>query len=260
MCSHSFRILGIAVLAALLAFGCGDDNGDTKGDGPVTTPDSAAPDGGTGGDASAPSASFSELEAYSAVIGTKEVKVEVKNADKVELLADGKVVATATAAPFTISWDTTKTSDGITKLTLKAYAGSASAESDELPVVVLNTGQEVTFDEGGDQTMNIVAGVDNHVKVHWTMPNDIKKVIGVVFWDNAEFNNMEGAVGTGWCPHSGTKAADATSTTSPVVVEYSDPNGSKLGTVQWFLHAGAVDETPLVGKSTKMTFVGYLLP
>lgn len=260
MCSHSFKILGIAVLTALLAFGCSDDNGTPKTDGKVSTPDSAASDGGTGGDASAASANFADLEEYVAMTGTEEVKVDAQNADKVELLADGKVVATADASPFTISWDTTKTPDGITKLTLKAYAGSVSAESAELPVVVLNTGQEVTFDEGGEQTMNIIAGYDNHVKIHWTMPADIKKVIGVVSWDNPEFDNMEGAVGTGWCPHSGTKAADATATTSPVVVEYSDPNGAKLAQVQWFLHAGAVDETPLVGKTTKMTFKGFLLP
>lgn len=240
----------VLLLTAFAASGCGDDNG--------STPDTKATmDSGPAADTGAPSAAFKGLDPYSVAKGELTIDTETTgDLTKVELLVDGKVVVSVTAAPFSLKWDTTKTQDGIRKLSLKAHGTAASATSDERPVVVLNNGEEATFAEPSTMTMTITPGVDNHVKIHWTMPVGIKKVISVLSWKNSEFK-MEIAIGTGNCPHSGEKAADATSDTSPVVVEYGGT--ANLASVMWFTHAGATNEAELAGKSAEVTLKAFLL-
>jgi hypothetical protein len=250
----------VAMMLMMLAVGCGDDGG-TSG-----TADSKATqkDAGGGADAAVgnPEATFDgTLDPYSVASGT-DYSVKVKASDavtKVELLADGAAVASSETAPFTITWDTTKAKDGVAKLKLKAHAGSNAVEgTEEVPVMVLNNGKEVTkFKEPATQTMTIDPAVDSHLKAHWDMPANVKKVIGLLIWENTEFK-MRLDVGTGMCPHSGKTAASAKSDTSPVMVEF-DGKGSNLGTVMWFLHAAAENEPDIKGKSSKMTFKAFLI-
>jgi len=230
----------VALIAVFVAVGCGDDSSTSPTDTLVVA------DGG------AISSSFKSLTQYSVAMGEMSLETDTTgSATKVELLADGKVVASATTAPFTIKWDTTSQADGVVKLSLKAHG----ATSEEIPVVVLNNGEAVAFTEGETQTMTIVANTDTDVKVHWTMPAGVKKVIGVLFWKNAEFK-LEIAIGTGNCPHSGETAASNTSDTSPVVTEFGGT--TNLASVMWFSHAKVMN-TGLEGKSTELTFKAFLL-
>lgn len=243
--------MGILSLLLVLGAGCGDSS--------EATSDSTVPqvDSGPTGD---PSASFKSLQQYAVAKAAFKVETETSAVvSKVELLVDGNVVAEATASPFTIEWDTTGTADGVVQLALKAHAGAQSATGDPLPVVVLNNGEEVSFDEGAEQTMTIDPAVDSHVKVHWTMPSAVKKVIGVLFWDNTEFK-MQLDLGTGNCPHSGQSACNATSDTSPVMAQYPETAVSgTLGEGMWFSHAGPTNDADLVGKTAKLTFKAFLL-
>ena len=252
MRSARYIKLTIIAIATALLLGCGDDGGNATGDSQIGQPD--------GGASVEPSSSFKSLTQYDVAAGTFEVTTDTAaGVTKVELLADGKVVAEATAAPFSISWDTTATPDGVVKLSLKAHADAKNATSDEIPVVVLNNGEEVTFTEGSEQTVTIDPALDNHVKVHWTMPAGVKTLIGVVFWDNREFK-MELAMGTGNCPHSGQQACSISGESSPLMTAY--PEGVATGTLGetlWFVHAGATNEADLAGKTCKFTFKAFLL-
>lgn len=234
----------------LLMVSCGDDGAAP-----------ADPDGSVSADttpAVAPSAEFKALTDYEGIQGTKEITATVSSSvDKLELLADDKVVAEATAAPFTISFDSTKAKDGVVKLKLKAYAGTKTAESDVVAVVIYNSGEKATWVDGNSGTMTIQTGVDNHLKYHWIMPDSIKQVIAVVFWKDTGYK-MELAVGTGGCPHSGTTALSVKGDASPLHLVFGDGK-SNLTVCQWFAHAGATNESELVGKSTVLTFEVYLL-
>src|SRR5210317_1972119 len=91
----------------LLVAACSDDTAALDG---AAVPDSSV-DTVAG---VAPSAEFKTLTAYEGIQGTKEITATVSaSVDKLELLADGKAVAEATQAPFTISFDSTKVSDGV---------------------------------------------------------------------------------------------------------------------------------------------------
>jgi hypothetical protein len=249
--------LAVSLVITMLAASCGDDGGSSAVDSGI------AQDTGGGADAAAgsPEATFDGmLDPYSVASGADySVKVKASAAvTKVELLVDGSTVASSDSPPFTLTWDTTKAKDGLAKLKLKAYAASTSVEgAEELPVMVLNNGSEATFDEGADHTMTINPAADSHLKVHWTMPANVKKVIGLLTFDNASFK-MRLDVGTGGCPHSGQTAATATSESSPAVVEF-DGKGSNLGTVMWFLHAAAENEASLEGETCKTTFKAFLI-
>lgn len=250
------------IAAALLVAACSDDDNPPPAD-TTGTPDAGADvlmSDGTTADAAVPTATFKALEAYSGHQGTATLETEVNDVvTKIELLAGGTVVATADAAPFTLDWDTTQSDDGMVNLSLKAYADAETATSEEVPVVVYNNGETATFIGGSDAaTMEIDAsGVgDFHIKWHWMMPEGIKRVIAVAFWDNPAFE-MDLALGMGTCPHSGTEAARTDSATSPVLNDY-DP-GNQLSVDQWFAHVGATNESDLAGESTDMTIKVFLL-
>lgn len=245
----------VLVLGAVLALGCGDDGGGLQPD--------------LGVDQGPPvqaSVSFDKLTAGTAVKGTQSVTTKASTGvTKVELLQKDTttkketVLATSTTAPFTISWDTTKTKDGLVTLKLKAYAGTSTGTSAEIAVIVLNVGQEMTLTEGATATMSISStSTETHIKHHWVMPSNMKKVVSLVFWKNALFK-MRNDIGIGQCPDHGQKAATVSSDTSPVITTWEDANGLVSGN-QWFTHAAATNETVLDGKSTEITFKVYLFP
>ena len=167
------RFLRLATLIGIgaLVLGCGSD--DSSGNDPnkdpattdPTTTDPVTPK-------VAPAAAFSALTAYQGVLGQMDLAVQVsESVDKVELLVGGAVKATATAAPFTIAFDSTSADDGIAQLSLRAHAGDESADSEATPVVIYNNGAKATWKNGTNGgEMWIQPGVDAHLKYHWQMP------------------------------------------------------------------------------------------
>ncbi|HVC34637.1 MAG TPA: VWA domain-containing protein, partial [Chloroflexota bacterium] len=74
------------------------------------------------------------------VSGTQQITVTAKagTIQQVELLVDGKSEATATTAPYVLSWDTTKETPGIHKVIIRAKDASGAANDTEFAVQVAN--------------------------------------------------------------------------------------------------------------------------
>jgi len=244
----------IAMSLALALGACGSDN---------TTADGAGVKADAGGDVGTRielSSKFKGVEAYTGHKGTVTIAVETfGGVNKVELLADGgKVLASATTAPFDLSWDTSSSDDGIVKLKLRSTDGVIVHTSDELPVIVYNTGQRVTLKESAEQEMTIPVGpaLEFDLKWHWTMPADVTRIIAVAWWTNAAFKT-DLALGTGECPDNGTEAKRVASDTSPVVTEYK--GSAALTKVMWFAHVGPTNKSEVEGQKTKVSTHVYLL-
>jgi hypothetical protein len=243
----------------LTTHGCSDDSGTTpKEDGSSSTADGSVSGSDSQQDAK-PTAEFKALTAYDGIQGTTKVEVSTSaSVSKVELLADGKVVATATETPFTLDWDSTQTNDGIVKLSLKAHATTTTTTSEELPVVIYNNGEKAVWIAGNSATMTINSAVDSHVKFHWNMTDGFKQVIGILWWDNGRFK-MQLDLGTGTCPHSGELAASNSADKSPVVTVFPETPSGNLTACQWFAHAACTNEPDLEGKSTELKVEVYTL-
>jgi L-amino acid N-acyltransferase YncA len=113
-------------------------------------------------DTQAPSAAISAPAASSSVSGIVTVAVNAADnvgVDRVELKANGTVIGTDSASPFSFSWDTTGVANGMNTLVATAYdkAGNAGA-STPVSVNVANTTQHVTKD-----TTPPVVAIDNPV-------------------------------------------------------------------------------------------------
>jgi hypothetical protein len=237
--------------------GCSDDAATPTEDGSVSQSDGNVP-GSDSQQQVEPTAEFKTLKAYDGIKGTTKIEVTTSaSVTKVELLADGKVAATSTEAPFTLDWDSTQGNDGIVQLSLKAY-GSPSTTSEELPVVVYNNGEKAVWINGNSATMTINSALDSHVKFHWNMTDGFKQVIGILWWDNARFK-MRLDLGTGTCPHSGELAATNEADKSPVVTVFPDAPSGNLTACQWFAHAACTNEPDLEGKSSELKVEVYTL-
>ncbi len=246
------------LLAMALALGCGDDttNDDGKKDGGTTTPDQTVA-------TTAPKVAFKNLKAYSVAKGTAKITADVTGtATKLELLVDGKAAVTLDKAPWEFSWDTTKAKDGIAKLTIKGYAGTKSATSDETAVVVLNNGEVAKWKSGHSAKIIVPTSgyVNQHLRYAYDMPAGVSQIINVLTWEKTGFE-LELAIGVGTCPHSGTTAAKKQSKTSPVVISYPEKITGKLGTGQWFAHVDLMNttDTAISGKETPFNVETYLL-
>lgn len=245
------------ILSGFLVVGCGDDDNGSGTNADAGADVQTTADGQQSADLGEVTANFKNDLAYTGFQGSASIETEVSVAViKVELLVNGQVAATAQSAPFTLEWDTTTSADGVVQLSIKAYGQDTSITSEEIPVVIYNNGQEAGWIDGNSSSMTIQPDIDNHIKHHWEMPVGIKKVVGILAWDNAEFK-MKFDIGTGNCPHSGTTAAFIESDTSPVILEFDA--GGALTTGQWFAHTGAINEADLGGKTTQVSFDVFLL-
>ncbi len=258
------------ILAIFLAVGCDDSTTDTPKDDvkvntsdiAVTTSDIGVTPQEDGEVTSEPaSAAFAGLEGGAELKGEASIEMEIKGEPtKVELLSNGQVVVTASAAPFEIKWDTTTAEDGIAKLSLKAYDANGDNTSDELLALVLNNAEEVVFDDGsGSDTMSIIDLLaDNHHKFHWTMPVGVKKVIGIANWVNPDWT-FQVALGTGVCPHNGTPAGDETADVTPVAHEFAATSGTIPSGTIWYIHMGCMNEPEVVGSESAYTYKVFLV-
>lgn len=260
-------VLGLSVGSLLLLAACGSDKKTvTPADSGVADAEEPAVDQqAPEPDVTPPSATFDNLPQYEGFQGSVELAVTTSSSvDKVELLADGEVVATATAAPFKLTWDTSAGKDGMISLTLKAYAGDASATGEAVPVVVYNDGEVVQWLEAADPAnpviegeMKVQAGVEYHVKFHWDMPEGVKRVIAVHEFDNPAFEERF-TIGIGGCPHSGYPATDVVSKISPVALDFVPPPDGMIPAEMWFSHAGPDNEAEVLGQTAKVSFKTYI--
>ncbi len=202
---------------------------------------------------------FDGLASHQGVQGKLDVPMKVEGAPtKVELLADGKVVATATEAPFTISFDSTAVADGIVTLSLAAHGGAEPATSEEVPVIVYNQGEMAAFLTSSKVLVSVPkTGTVGHKKFNYSMPSGYNTLITVVTWD-AEGFEMDLAVGVGHCPGSGTMAAQKVGKDSPLVVTYSSQAGD-FSPGLWFAHLAVNNVSAIRGASTSVEAKAYLL-
>lgn len=222
----------------------------------------ACGDGGTNtaADLGTTSAALKGIDAYAVLKGSAAVEITTSGTPaKVELLADGKVVATATTAPFALTFDTAALKDGVVELSLRC---------DDLPmdgkvkVIVLNKGQEAAFTDGSGGTITVPADgnyLDPHLKYHWQMAKGVKRVIAMLTWREPTFD-LELAIGMGECPDHGTLAAKGQSKDAPLVVTFGQ-GGPDLGTGTWFAHVAFmnVSDKATHGKSGTFSIKTYLL-
>ena len=233
--------VAMMLITAVLAAGCGDEEGDG-----ATRP-----------------ATFSGLTAYGALKGTVKIAVEARGTPVLELLAGGSPVGKLPAPPYSFSWDTTKSPDGLVKLSLREHDGQGPAVVDEVTVVVLNRGSEALYHkEVSSGTLAVPqAGSDNpHVSFTWTMPDDgTKEVLALLFWKDNRFS-MELSMGVGCCASSGTTGAKSQGATSPVVTSFVDTKELPLPvSLKWFVDASATNSGDLAGQKTDLSVKVYLL-
>jgi hypothetical protein len=248
----------VAFVALAWCAGCGDDAKQPAVDlGVDLSLDVGSPDLG------APTASLKSPAAYSVVKGTAKVQATVNAAvAKLELLVDGKVVSTLTKSPWTFSWNTTTSKDGLAKLSLKATgAKGGTATSAQTTVVVLNEGEEASFEDGSSGTITVPSSgyIEEHLKYHWTMPSSIHQILAVITWDQKSFE-LELKLGVGECPDNGTTYATEDVAASPGVAVFPDqPQTSSFGNATWFAHVAPTNASSNLGKSTSFSIKAYLL-
>ncbi len=255
----------LVALALCFTLACSDDSGNNGGADSGRDGSSGADLGGgveAGGgtpDSGVATASFEALTPYSVYKGTAKIAVTVVGTPtKLELLVDDKVAASLTAAPWTFSWDTTKSADGVRALALQVNGDKGDGA---VSVIVLNQGETASWTDKNTGTVIVPKSgyVEQHLKFHWNMPSGVKQVITVLTWDKGGFE-MELAIGVGECPDSGTTATSETGKTSPLAATYPDPAGSgSLGTGQWFAHVAPKNPEDVLGMSTKFSLQTYFI-
>lgn len=219
---------------------------------------------GCGGeDSNTFSTAFKTLSAYDVLKGTVKIEVEVSTATGVELLANGQPVGTLSMPPYSFIWDTTKTPDGVVKLSLRAPEDKSPRGVVEVPVVVLNKGSEAKYLQGvssGEIVIPEVGVDDTHVSFTWTMPAaGIKKVLALLFWKESSFN-MEMSMGVGCCAKTGRTGAKNRGDTSPVMVTFQGTKEMPLPlSIKWFVDASATNPEALAGRKTDLFVKVYLL-
>ena len=177
--------------------------------------------------------SIDNLTVWSVVSGTFEVQATPMlehNTAKLELLrrSDGAVVATATAEPFALSWDTTQSADGLESVWVRATDKADNrVESPVLMIVVLNNGQVATKPDTGNIGEIVIpanySGVTEAIDVreHWTNPAGIHSIMAVLNFapeaGQSEWN-IGLSIGKGFCPDDGQQYGDVASGTQPPIV------------------------------------------
>jgi hypothetical protein len=153
--------------------------------------------------------------------------------------------------------DTRTLEDGLRVLTL--VRSGASSPIATVPVVVLNGGSEVFFKNGSDGKITVPLGgyQDQHHRHHWDMPDGVKKVLAVLTWPGNGFE-LELAVGTGTCPHHGTRIAHTQGVRSPLSLVYEPPNGKSADLTQWFAHVRLLNPEKVAGQETAFTVRAFL--
>lgn len=209
----------------------------------------------TGSRAEAPGVtgpSFQNLKELDVVSGNYTVKLTGSG----KVLAGGAEVGTASKAPYAVSWDTSKSPDGIVEVELKA-----GAQTIKRRVVVLNSGGEVFFKNGSSGKIVVPpTGYEHqHLRYHFDMTDGTKRVVAVLSFDDKPGFDLELALGHGMCPHHGKQVVGVHSTSSPIVAHYTVPAGETVTKGQWFAHVRLMNADKVLGKETAFSIKAFVL-
>ncbi|MBI5507965.1 MAG: Ig-like domain-containing protein [Deltaproteobacteria bacterium] len=232
--------------------------------------------------------SIDGLTAYSVVKGTVTVPVtpmmEV-TVDKVELLRgmDGEVVATATAAPYSLSWDTTAAQDGLEVIWARATDQEGNTvESPVIKLVVLNVGAAASILGGNPAgevriptTYDGTQEVD--IRKYWDNPAGIHTIVALLYFQPGPYQatwNVGLSIGKGYCPERGRQYGpeqggtesplsvtvkstdvDLTMTEFPATPPNPDPEVDR-----YFVHVRPNNGTDHRGEELQFRTEVYLLP
>jgi hypothetical protein len=216
----------------------------------------------------------SNLSPYDGVMGNKEVMVFLqidREIVRTELVCDdaAEPAASADGLATTLQWDSMRCSDGIVALKVRAVDEDDNVyESQAVQVIVVNGGRVAFLAEGTSGTIRIPTDYNGtqevDVKHHWDNPAVQTRAIGVATWiipDGEPTWFIEGSMGCGVCPHSGTTwGQPEESTASPLVLDIraSDIGQTWLDTTQAFFHLRPLDAGDHLGENLGYSMAVYL--
>jgi len=252
-----WKLVWIGLMVGIMSAAAGCD-GSGEGD--------SGDAGDTDQDLQDPVVTMDNVALYQGLFGTFGVEVTATDdvgISTVELLVGGEVAASSNADPFTISWDTTATADGIASIAVRATDTSGkTAETTPLDVVVVNDGYAIEFYEEEGFSGEIVipdpyTGTEVDMRHHWDAPEAASRILSIVLFtvpaEQAEWEvNLD--IGTGWCPDSGVTLDTMTVTPGdePVVFD-SEPAADYPGGGQMmFYHLRPLSPALHAGES-----IGY---
>lgn len=192
---------------------------------------------------------------YSGTVDHAVDLIDPHAAGAVVLKINGVEVDTSESAPHVLSWDSTAHQDGPVEVTIEATDALGNAGVLNLTGTIINDGQVVTYSDGdGNGTFfvptNYTPGMEVDHKYHWTMPDNISSMMGVLQWEDPGWS-FRLALGTGICPHSGVTLASMDGDSGQIVVTHDA--SPTYDTVDFFTHLGAApsfDLTDMLGEGT----------
>jgi hypothetical protein len=214
-------------------------------------------------DRTAPTLALPQLALPYVFAGTVQLTADAFDDNElaeVRLLVNGDLEATATTTPYTLPWDTTVLEDGPFTITVEAEDVAGNVASLAVPVMVVNDGTLVVLDEGATARFFVPTNyseVDIDKKAHWTMPAGITRILAALQWDRPEWQ-LDLAVGTGYCPHSGEVLGDRVADVGGQLTVDLTPEGTAFGEEMHFIHLGPganLDLAACVGLDTNAAFV-----
>jgi len=145
-------------------------------------------------DTAAPVVTITNPAANATVSGTVNIAATATDntaVTKVEFYVNGNLVATSTAAPYTYAWDTTKSANSSTGVTVKAYDAAGNIGSDAAQVTVNNVAPQDTQAPSVPASVTATANAYNKVTVKWNASTDNVGVKGyIVTRDNVTLGNV----------------------------------------------------------------------
>lgn len=154
---------------------------------------------------------------------------------KLSLSLDGTEVLTGSNVSLTYDIAVANLDNGAHTLSAIATDSSGATYSTEMFAFLLAKGsQEVVYDSGELKIpMTYTPNAEVDVKAPWTMPANQHKIIALNVWQGNDWD-IEYAIGTGICPHSGESLASAQNMSGMIEVSYE--NSEPLDAVDWFAH------------------------
>ncbi len=204
---------------------------------------------------------FKDVRALDVISGPLKLAIEgPASSEKLELLADGKPLATL-AADRTASLDTARLPDGLVTIALAATRGGGRTVLASTPIIVLNQGSEAFFKNGSSGKVSVPPTGEvphQHLRYHFDVQDGVKRILAVLTWSGESFA-LELALGEGTCPHHGTAHATRTARSSPLSVLHAAPEGKTLAAGQWFAHVALKNASEVAGKEAPFGVKAFLL-
>ena len=202
---------------------------------------------------------------------TVPLNIVEANISTIRLLnQDGELVSvTGTTAELT--WDTTAVSDQVHEVYLEITdLANNSSSTTEIPVIVANNGEEVTFEYIPAAAVEIPDPFNPYAEFHtrtmaYMDDTAVARVIVWLTWDASNEWPLELAVGQGFCPHRGIEYIAEESEDGEIYIDLArtDLSSSTISTIQGQMPSHPTDATsfPYNGDpATLGAFFGHIAP